>query len=448
MSGTPNTMGRLAYPASASPRLEAVKGDGEGSARLSGRLTRTDASGGTVADEAGDWRVEASDPTWTELRPGDIVGLRGTGTPARFVVEEFELLTPSHRPAPSGSTTFAQAEAAARLWRGRLSLRSEVLRATRAFFESAGFVEVQTPALVSAPGLEAHIEPMAVTGWVADTGERTQFLITSPEHHMKRLLGGGFSRIYQVGKCYRSGEISPQHQPEFTMVEWYRSYATYVEVAADVEALVAHVSQQVLGTAEAQYGGRSLDLRPPWQRLTVAEAFARFGELDLAACRNPLSFGRAARAGGCDSVVDDDTWEDIFYKVLLEKVEPRLTDLGAVFLQDYPSPLAALSKLKSDDACTAERVEAYLGGVELANGFTELNDPREQRRRFMAERHRRRAQGTASLPVDEAFLRMLSDGMPPSGGMALGLDRLAMILSDAAAIDDVVAFPNNTGRVA
>jgi len=448
MLGTASIRARQTYPSSDSSGIALASELADGTTRLLGRLTRTTPLGGTIACEAGDWRVVARDPAWTELRVGDIVALRGRGPIADFAVEEIQLLTPSQRPAPSGCPTWEQAETVARKRRDRLRLRSDILRAIRGFFEVAGFLEVQTPALVPAPGLEAHLEPMAVPSGPQDRGASTQYLITSPEHHMKRLLGEGFSCIYQMGKCYRSGEVSSQHQPEFTMVEWYRAYATYEEIAADVEALVAYVSQRVLGTATVEYAGYQLDLASSWHRLTVTEAFARYGGVDLRTCRDAQALGRAARAAGCDSVVDDDTWDEVFFKVLLEKVEPRLADLGAVLLQDYPAPLAALSKLKVDDPLTAERVEAYVGGLELANGFTELNDPREQRRRFMAERQRRRARGGTVLPLDEAFLRMLSDGMPPAAGMALGVDRLTMILTDATAIDSVVAFPNNPGRVA
>ena len=447
MLGAANATFRQTYPSSVTPGIALVSESGDGATRLVGRLTRIDSVGGTVACESGDWRVVAREAAWADLRVGDIVALRGRGPTAEFAVEEIQLLTPTHRPAPSGSMTWEQAESTARGRRDRLSLRSDTMRAIRGFLEAAGFLEVQTPALVSAPGLEAHIEPMAVVSGPDDGGESTQFLITSPEHHMKRLLGGGFSRIYQMGKCYRRGEVSPQHQPEFTLVEWYRAYATYREIATDTENLVAHVSQQVLGTTMVEHAGRLLDLRPPWQRLTVTEAFARYGGVDLPACGDSEVFGRQARAAGCDSVVDGDTWEEVFFKVLLDRVEPRLADLGAVLLQDYPAPLASLSKLKMDDPLTAERVEAYIGGMELANGFTELNDPREQRRRFMAERQRRRGSPAAALPLDEAFLRMLSDGMPPAAGMALGVGRLIMMLTDATAIDTVVAFPNNPGRV-
>lgn len=257
---------------------------------------------------------------------------------------------------------------------------------------------------------------------------------------MKRLLGAGCERIFQLGRAFRNGERSALHNPEFTMLEWYRAYASYEEIMGDVEELVAAVSREVRGTTLLEYQGRRVNLRPPWRRLTVREAFGEFAGLDLDLGASAEEFRRQAR-DTCPSVDTEDTWEEIFFKVLLDRVEPGMAAAGRpVLLKDYPASMAALAKLRPVDQ-VAERVEAYVAGLELANGFTELNDPREQRQRFMEERRKRAAIGYPLHPVDEDFLQMMELAMPPAGGMALGVDRLVMLLADAGRIDEVIAFP-------
>ncbi len=319
-----------------------------------------------------------------------------------------------------------------------LALRAQVFAAVRAHFAAAGFLEVETPGMVPAPGQEANL-------LLFETRYRARqpvdlCLVSSPEHHMKRLLGAGFARIYQLGRAFRNGERSATHLPEFTMLEWYRAYASYEEIMVDVEALVAGVSLAVRGTTVFEYQGQALDLTPPWRRLSVREAFAEFAGIDLDPEVSLNVFRRLATK--CSASVDTkDSWEEIFFKLLLEKIEPGMAATGRpVLLRDYPASMAALAKIRPGDG-VAERVEAYAGGMELANGFTELNDPEEQRRRFAAERAKRAALGFPLHPIDEEFLEMLRLGMPPAGGMALGMDRLVMLLADARCIDEVVAFP-------
>ena len=181
--------------------------------------------------------------------------------------------------------------------------------------------------------------------------------------------------------------------------------------------------------------GREIGLQPPWERISVREAFARWAAVDLDACADAESLFRRARELGYDSARRGDSWEDLFHKILLEKVEPELAKLGAVHLFDYPRPLAALAKLKEGDSAVAERTEAYLGGVELSNGYTELNDPVQQRERFAREAQ------SGGAPADEAFLAAMERGIPPAGGVALGLDRLVMVVAGASCLDEVIAFP-------
>ena len=315
-----------------------------------------------------------------------------------------------------------------------------MLKEIRVFFNNREFLEVETPALVWAPGQEAYLQ-LFETEFQGGKDRKRGYLITSPEHHMKRLLGGGEDRIFQICRCFRNGERSGQHNPEFTMLEWYRAYASYEEIMVDVEELVVHVARTIRGAGVIPYQDKGLDLEKQWPRLTVFEVFRKCAGIDLRNCTTPEVFRCLAVDLGYESVTVEDSWEDVFFKIFLEKVEPYLDPLGPVFLQDYPARLAALAKLKQEDPEVAERVEVYVAGLELANGFTELNDPLEQRQRFLEEQQKRRQAGYPVHPLDEAFLAMLEQGMPPAGGMALGIDRLVMLLADAASIDEAIAFP-------
>jgi lysyl-tRNA synthetase class 2 len=405
---------------------------------LHGRLVETTPVGGWLADRVGRvalrWSVEVEPPG-----PGAILEVVGRVADGGVVVEELVVL------APAADGWEASGE-----WQGQtgpggsvaanLRLRGLVLEAIRSFFSARGFLEVETPALVLAPGQEAHLVPFETR---ARCGREAvpAYLITSPEHHMKRLLAAGHERIYQLCRCFRDEEISPLHNPEFTMLEWYRAYAGIEEVLADTEELIVHVARSVRGNSRLTYQGRSLELGRPWPQWTVRRAFAEWAGIDLDRATDAAALQAQAREQGCASVTAADSWEDVFYKVLLERVEPGLTELGCAWLLEYPARFAALARLKDEDPTVAERGEAYLAGLELANGFTELNDPEEQRARFVTEASRRTAAGRSPLPFDEGFLRMLTWGMPPAGGMALGVDRLVMVLADAPTIDRVIAFP-------
>lgn len=320
-----------------------------------------------------------------------------------------------------------------------LELRAAALAAIRRFFAESDFLEVQTPILLSAPGQETHIRPFETLYHHQEAhGARRCYLVTSPEHHMKRLLGCGCRRIFQIGSCFRDGESSDMHLPEFTMVEWYRTEAGYDEVAEDVEKLIRSLNEQVFKCTELAPGGRCVNLAAPWLHLSVSEAFSTYAGIDPLCypATDVERFRRDAVQLGGVVVNDTDQWEDVFFKVMIERVEPALTSLPhPVFLRDYPTSLAALARISAADPRVAERLELYIAGVELANGFSELTDGREQRRRFMIQRAQRRRLHACALPLDEAFLRMLGQGrMPAAGGMALGLDRLIALLSG---MDDI-----------
>ncbi|MBT3344845.1 MAG: EF-P lysine aminoacylase GenX [Gemmatimonadetes bacterium] len=305
--------------------------------------------------------------------------------------------------------------------------RAGVVESMRGFFADHGFLEVDTPLLVPAPGSEAMLDPV-----VAFNGnDRLGWLITSPEHHMKRLLSDGEQRIFQLCRCFRGGERTPHHRVEFTMAEWYRRGADYLQIATDVEELVGRVAADCTGDTVIPDGlGGTLDLSPPWTRWTVHDALVHFAGVELTSPEEGARFAQGARDAGIASVEPGDDWETTFYKILIERVEPALAREGkGVHLLDWPAPMAALARLKSTDPSVAERVESYAGGLELSNGFSELTDPRQQRRRFREERCRRRARQQSDLPIDEQFLQGLATGMPDAAGVALGLDRLLLLLS-------------------
>ena len=289
-----------------------------------------------------------------------------------------------------------------------LVLRSRVLHAIRCFFHERGFVEVETPVRVATPALELHID-------AEPAGDH--WLRTSPELHMKRLLARGAEKIFQLGPCFRRGERGHLHHPEYTMLEWYRSGADYIDILADTKALLAYVAQAVLGTTDIPCGRRVLSLLPRWEKFTVADAFVRWA--------------------GWDPVQRYDA--DRFNADLVEKVEPALPRDVPVVLKDYPAEAAALSRRKPGEPGVAERWELYLGGVELANAYTELTDPVEQRARFAACAEERRKLGKEVYPLDEEFLAALAD-VPPCGGIALGVDRLVMLLANATSLDEVMAY--------
>ena len=300
----------------------------------------------------------------------------------------------------------------------RLVARARLLREVRAFFDQQGFLEVETPLVVPSPGLDVFLDALSVH---SSTGER--YLITSPEYQMKRLLAGGLERIYQLAKCFRDDEVGQRHQPEFTMLEWYRAYAGVDEVMFDTERLVAAIATSISGEPILHTAVGPVDVAPPWPRITVREAFARFAQVDVFA------------------LLADERGEEQFYRLLVERVEPALAELGALFLYEYPASMASLARKLPGDPRLAERFEAYVGGVELCNGFGELTDPIEQRTRLLADQAERARIGKPVYPIDERFLAALEQGVPPSGGNALGLDRLVMLALGAPHIEDVMALP-------
>lgn len=318
----------------------------------------------------------------------------------------------------------------------------------RTWFAAADFIEVETPALQVSPGLEPHLHPFA-TELVEpfDASRRTLYLHTSPEFAMKKLLVGGMPRIFQMARAFRNGERSELHHPEFTMLEWYRAGADYRTLMADCESLVRAACAAAATPALSRHG-RACDPFAPWRRLSVAEAFAKYAGIDLLATvadpeeadPDPAALKEQARAIGI-APGEGDRWEDVFFRIMLDRIEPHLGMPAPTILYDYPAALAALARRKADDPRLAERFELYAAGVELANAYSELTDAAEQRRRFRHDAAVKARLYGQAVPVDEDFLAALDRGLPASAGIALGFDRLAMLASGAPSITDVLWAP-------
>jgi lysyl-tRNA synthetase class 2 len=323
-----------------------------------------------------------------------------------------------------------------------LQARGAITAAVRGFFAEQGFIEVETSVLQVSPGNETHLHAPRTEIVRPDGSHATRYLRTSPEFACKKLLAAGEPRIFELARVFRDRERGDLHLPEFTMLEWYRADSPYDAIMADCIVVIAHAAQAT-GIGRFSFRGRTCDPFAEPELLTVGSAFERFAGIDLLATIVEGVGDRAALAAAANtkvSVSEDDTWSDIFSKVLVEHVEPQLGQGRLTILFEYPTPEAALARAKASDPRVAERFEVYACGVELANGFGELTDASEQRRRFrqaMAEKLRRYGE---AYPLDEDFLAAVGR-MPEASGVALGFDRLVMLASGATRIDQVVWTP-------
>ncbi len=325
-----------------------------------------------------------------------------------------------------------------------LTARAAITRSVRAWFDEQGFAEVETGILQVSPGNEIHLHAPR-TELIGQADERaTRYLRTSPEFACKKLLAAGESRIFEFARVFRDRERGDLHLPEFTMLEWYRANAPYDAVMADAVVIIAHAARAT-GIGRFSFRGQTADPFAEPELLTVAAAFERFAGIDLLATIVDGEGDCAALAASAQHkvrIAADDTWSDIFSKILVEHIEPNLGQGRLTFLFEYPAPEAALARVKASDPRVAERFEVYACGVELANGFGELTDADEQRRRFhlaMDEKARRYGE---RYPLDEDFLAAVAH-MPDASGVALGFDRLVMLASGAIRIDQVVWTPSS-----
>lgn len=331
-----------------------------------------------------------------------------------------------------------------------VAARTVVETAIRDYFISEKFIETRTPLLVPSPGMEPHIRPMAVSAWAteAETGTREKaFLPTSPEFAMKRLLAGGLEKIFQICPAFRDEPRSSTHHAEFTMLEWYRAFATIEEIMRDVERMFARIAGAFAdaGLATTAHG---FNWAPPWPRLTTRELFQKHLRVDIAhASRDELAAICAREGLSAGPALG---WDDLYFVLWLNRVEPALPSGRPVFVTEYPASQAALSVVETqpDGTRWARRFEVYAGGYELGNAFQELTDPVEQRRRFEDDmRFRTQVYGKAfpPSPIDEGFLQALEEGMPPSAGIAMGVDRIIMLFSGETDIEFTHWLPSHWG---
>jgi lysyl-tRNA synthetase class 2 len=426
--------------------------------RLAGRLVARRGHGGAafldLVDGSGriqlharsDVLVEDSFERLVGLDLGDILGAEGIVFATKrgelsIRVDRWTLLAKSLRPPPDKyhgledvETRYRHREldlAANPEVRGLFAKRARAVTAVRRWLDERGFLEVETPVLQPLYG-GALARPFVTHHNALD---RDLYLRIATELYLKRCIVGGIDRVYELGKDFRNEGISHKHNPEFTMVEWYEAYADYSDAAERLEQLVAYVAQDVLGTTKVERDGVEIELAPPWRRLTLREAIRERTGIDIAA--HPT---REALAEAMGSEPDPaEGWGKLVDGLLSKQVEPSLTQ--PTFVLDYPVEMSPFAKAHRSEAGLVERWEAFLGGIEIANAFTELNDPDEQRRRFEAQ-HVEQERGDEEVqPYDENFVEALEQGMPPTGGVGLGIDRLVMLLTGASSLREVVLFP-------
>ena len=373
---------------------------------------------------------------------GDLIGVDGVAFVSRrgeltLRVEDFTLLAKSLRPPPEKHHGLTDVET--RFRRRELDLianedarelfitRARVISAVRRFLDAEGFIEVETPVLQPLYG-GAAARPFTTHHNALD---REFYLRIATELYLKRLIVGGLERVYELGKDFRNEGVDSTHNPEFTMLEWYEAYADYEDIAARCERLISYVA------ADVGYSGE-IDLTPPWRRERLPAAILERTGIDIMALDDRESLAAAMRERGLH-VPEDDTWPQLVDELLSKHVEPTL--IKPTFLLDYPVSLSPFAKRHRSVPGLVERFEAYVDGLEIANAFTELNDPDEQRRRFEQQRALAGAGDEEAQPYDEAFVEALEQGMPPTGGIGIGIDRLVMVLTGRRSIREVVFFP-------
>jgi lysyl-tRNA synthetase class 2 len=382
-----------------------------------------------------------------DLDIGDIVGVEGTAMATRrggelsLAIDRWRLLAKSLRPPPDKvhglqdtETRFRRRELdlianedTRRIFRTRARTVTEIRR----WLDEHGFVEVETPVLQPLYG-GALARPFTTHHNALD---RDLYLRIATELYLKRLVVGGIDRVYELGKDFRNEGVSHKHNPEFTMLEWYEAYADYEKTAHDLELLVAEVCERVLGTTEVRRGEDVIDFASPWRRITLRQAILERAGIDIA--EHPTREALARAMGGDPD--PNEGWGKLVDGLLSRDVEPGL--IQPTFLLDYPVELSPFAKAHRSEPGLVERWEAFVGGVEIANSFSELNDPDEQRRRFEQQAAELARGDDEAQPYDEAFVEALEQGMPPTGGVGLGIDRLVMMLTGASSLREVLLFP-------
>jgi len=392
---------------------------------------------------------QASLKLFKEIDIGDIIGARGrlfrtkTGEPT-LEVANFTLLAKSLQPLPEKWHGLSDID---KRFRQRyldlisntevkeiFQIRSQVISAIRHFLNQRGFIEVETPVLQPAAG-GALALPFTTHHHALD---QDFYLRIALELHLKRLIIGGLDKVYELGRIFRNEGISTKHNPEFTMLESYEAYADYHDVMKMLEEMVAKVCQQVLGTNRVKFGDEIISFKPPWPQLSLREAIKKHSGIDFMKFPDADSL----RAEMLKLDIEVDPHKDrgrLVDELIATFVEPKL--IQPTILIDYPVEMSPLAKTKADDSQLVERFEAFAGGLEIANAFTELNDPVEQRERFLSQQKQRHPEGEPVETIDQDFLLALEHGMPPSGGLGVGIDRLVMLFTNQHSIREVILFP-------
>ncbi len=384
-----------------------------------------------------------------DLDIGDIIGVSGnllrtkSGEPT-VRVGDFTLLAKSLRPLPEKWHGLSDVD---KRYRQRyldlisnpeaketFKVRSQVIAAIRQFLDQQGFLEVETPVLQPSAG-GALARPFVTHHHALD---QDFYLRIATELHLKRLIIGGFDKVYELGRIFRNEGISTRHNPEFTMLESYEAYADYNDVMEMVEEMVSKISQQVLGTDQIKFGDSIINFKPPWRRLQLHEAVAEYSSIDFVQYPNADLLRAKMKKIGLE-VDPQKNWARLVDELLSTFVEPKL--IQPTFLLDYPVSMSPLAKTKPGYERVVERFEAFAGGIEIANAFTELNDPIEQRQRFIQQQKERQIEDEEVETIDEDFLLALEYGMPPTGGLGVGIDRLVMLLTNQQSIREVILFP-------
>ena len=410
-------------------------------------LDLRDGSGQIQLHAAADKLGEEAFELLVDLDLGDFVGVEGTALATRrggelsLAIDHWRLLAKSLRPPPDKFHGLEDVETRYRRReldllaneesRRAFAIRARSISEIRRWLDEHGFVEVETPVLQPLYG-GALARPFTTHHNALD---RDFYLRIATELYLKRLVVGGIDRVYELGKDFRNEGVSHKHNPEFTMLEWYEAYADYEKTARDLERLVADVAERVLGTTVVERDGVEIDLAPPWRRVTLREAVREHAGIDLA--EHPTREALAATMGG--EADEAEGWGKLVDGLLSKSVEPELVQ--PTFVVDYPVELSPFAKAHRSEPGLVERWEAFVGGIEIANSFSELNDPDEQRRRFEQQAAEIARGDEEAQPYDEAFVEALEHGMPPTGGVGLGIDRLAMMLTGAHSLREIVLFP-------
>jgi elongation factor P--(R)-beta-lysine ligase len=326
-------------------------------------------------------------------------------------------------------------------------MREKVIDAIRDFLKNSGFREVETPLMVAKPGTEPYLEVFPTTLKTRNHPDKPAFLLTSPEYSMKKLLTAGLGSIFTICKSFRNDEgLSPHHNPEFTILEFYRVNGDYQDVMRDCENMLLHILRAVGSEAGASsstslfFQNKTYDLSAPWERISVAQAFKKFADIDMDDMLSPTKLPIIVRQLGL-TTDPNCSWEEAYNLVFLNKIEPNIGLIKPTIIYDYPASQAALSKKNPDDPRFAQRFEFYLAGMELGNAFSELTDAQEQESRLTSEVVERKKLGKVEYGIDEDFIQALKEGMPRAGGIAIGVDRLVMLFANAASIKDTIFFP-------